>query len=62
MRTDDHEHLLILSLDREPVLDGSSLCSGLVYTSSRAFFLLYQRLPDLKFEHGSRVSPCRERF
>jgi hypothetical protein len=60
MRTADHEHLLILSLDQDPALSGSFLCSGLVYTSSRAIVLLHQRLPGIKFEHGSRVSLCRE--
>jgi hypothetical protein len=59
MRTDDHDHPILLR-DREPALHGNSLCSGLVYTLSRAFFLLDQRLADLKFEHGSRVSLCRE--
>jgi len=41
MRTDNHDHLILL-LDHEPALDRSSLCSGLVYTLSRAFFLLDQ--------------------
>jgi hypothetical protein len=41
-------------------LMGFLLCSGLIYTSSRAFFLLDQRLPGLKFEHGSRVCLYRE--
>jgi hypothetical protein len=59
MRTDDRDHLILL-LDHEPALDGSSLCSGLVYTLSRTFFLLDHRLPGLKFEHGPRVSLCRE--
>jgi|SRR5450631_1323628 hypothetical protein len=75
MRTDDHEHLLILSLDHEPALDGSSLCSGLVYTSSRAFFLLdqtpsgFQIRARLSREPLSRIgsdswehepNPCRD--
>src|SRR5882672_5223511 len=34
MRTDDHDHLLILLLDHEPALDGSS-SSGIVYCRVR---------------------------
>src|SRR6266436_4660592 len=37
IRTDDHDHLILL-LDHEQALDGSFLCSGLVYIHGRVRF------------------------
>jgi hypothetical protein len=52
----------VSGLANVPAFNGSSLCSGLLCTSSRAILSVDwpQRRPGVKFDRGSHVSLCRE--